>query len=103
MSTQVMNCEMDESELLEIEVDGRALKVHQGETVAAALLRNGLHTFRHTSKKNEPRSYFCGIGICQECLVTIDGIPNIQACRTKVRADMKIKTQSGLPLPVKES
>ncbi len=86
---------------IEIEFDGQPLVVNQGESLAAALMRHGVLAWRITPKNKEPRGYFCGIGICQDCLVSIDGIPNIQACKTVVRQGMRVKSQKGLPLPEK--
>ena len=86
---------------VKIEVDGRPLIVHLDQSLAAVLIHHGWVVWRTTSKKKEPRGYFCGIGICQDCLVTIDGVTNVQACRTKVRSGMSVTTQTGLPLPEK--
>ena len=87
---------------IEIEFNGRPLRALSGESLAAALLRHGVLAWRTTHKTGEPRGYFCGIGICQDCLVTIDGVPNLQACKTTVCPGMKVKSQSGLPLPEKQ-
>ena len=86
---------------VEIEFNGQRLTAYQDESLAAALMRNGILAWRTTHKREEPRGFFCGIGICQDCLVIIDGIPNIQACKTTVRQGMRVKSQTGLPLPEK--
>ena len=67
-----------------VTVDGRPVSVLAGETVAAVLLAEGIRVFRHTEKRGEPRGVFCGMGICYECLVTVDGVPNMRACVTPV-------------------
>jgi aerobic-type carbon monoxide dehydrogenase small subunit (CoxS/CutS family) len=77
-----------------IQVDGEPVQAYAGETVATALLALGLHSFRHT-KKGEPRSLFCGMGICFDCLVTVDGVENVRACMTPVAEGMVIATMSG--------
>ena len=74
-----------------IQVDGEAEQAYAGETVATALLALGLHTFRHTDS-GEPRSRFCGMGVCFDCLVTVDGIENVRACMTPVAEGMVIAT-----------
>jgi predicted molibdopterin-dependent oxidoreductase YjgC len=77
-----------------IQVDGKAVQAYAGETVATALLALGLHTFRHT-ESGEPRSLFCGMGVCFDCLVTVDGVDNVRACMTPVAEGMVIATESG--------
>lgn len=59
--------------------------------MATVLLASGLRTFRHT-RASSPRGPFCGMGICYECLVTINGIPNIRACQTYVTDGMQVET-----------
>jgi predicted molibdopterin-dependent oxidoreductase YjgC len=72
-------------------VDGQALPAYEGETVAAALLAAGRRTFRHTVPGGHPRGVFCGIGVCFDCLVTVDG-SQIRACVTPVRDGMQVST-----------
>ena len=78
-----------------IDVDGKTLFAYEGETVAAALLANGIRVFRHTAKRHEPRGLFCGIGQCTDCVMEIDGVPNQRTCMTIVRAGMVVRTQEG--------
>lgn len=78
-----------------IVVDGKTLFAREGETVAAALLANGIRVFRHTAKRHEPRGVFCGIGQCTDCVMEIDGVPNQRTCMTIVRAGMVVNTQEG--------
>ncbi len=80
----------------DIILDGRKLRAYEGESVAAAILASGARILRVTRKRKEPRSLFCGIGICQECRMVIDGRPNMCACQTPARPDMVVKTQHGL-------
>ena len=75
--------------------DGRPVKARAGETVAAALLRAGVHAFRHTPESGAPRLPFCMIGHCFECLVEIDGAPNRQSCLTLVAEGMQVRLQDG--------
>ena len=58
-------------------VDGQLVAIETGDSIAAALMRAGLVTLRR-SRTGEPRGLFCGIGICNECLVTVDGEPNVR-------------------------
>ena len=82
---------------LEIEfiVDGHPVRAFQGESVAVALIAAGKRVLRRTAQQSEPRGVYCGVGICFDCVITIDGQPNVRACQTKVRAGMRIETQSG--------
>ncbi|MBM4459247.1 MAG: (2Fe-2S)-binding protein [Chloroflexi bacterium] len=75
-----------------VHVDGRPVAAHAGETVAAVLLAAGIRIFRRTAQRGEPRGVFCGIGVCYECLVTVDGAANTRACVTVVAPGMVIET-----------
>lgn len=76
-------------------VDGEKITAHEGETVAAVLMAKGRTALRRTAKKNEPRGMYCGIGLCQECLMTINGIPNQRACQTLATPGCRVETQTG--------
>ena len=80
-------------ERIEIEVDGERVEAFLGETVAAALIAAGRHTLRRTDREHAPRGLYCGIGVCFECLVGIDGRPRVRACQTPVAPGMRIDTQ----------
>lgn len=77
---------------ISIVVDGEPVHAHLGESVAAALLADGRRVLRRTVKRGEPRGVFCGMGVCFECLVTIDGAPGVRGCMTVVRDGMRIET-----------
>jgi predicted molibdopterin-dependent oxidoreductase YjgC len=79
-----------------ITVDGREVTAREGETVAAVLLANGIRTFRHTAKRGEPRGIFCGIGQCNDCVVVVNGRPNVRSCVTPLEEGMAVETQKGL-------
>ncbi|MDQ2890158.1 MAG: (2Fe-2S)-binding protein [Gemmatimonadota bacterium] len=74
---------------VQISVDGRHAAVPSGITVAAALFNLGITTLRE-SVEGAPRAAFCGMGVCFECRVTIDGVPHRRACVTQVAAGMRI-------------
>lgn len=78
-----------------IYVDGKPMTAHEGDMIAAALLANGVSTFRYTAHKHKPRGLFCGIGRCTDCVMVVDGIPNVRTCITPVRDGMQITTQQG--------
>src|SRR3989304_5174148 len=77
--------------------EGREIKAYENETVAAALYANGLRIFSRSFKYHRPRGFFCAIGKCSSCMMTIDGVPNIRTCVTQVRDGMRIKRQSSFP------
>jgi len=77
-------------------VDGKEISAYEGEPIAAALAAAGIRVFRFTSNRNEPRGIFCAIGRCTDCMMTVDGQPNVRTCVTPVREGMKVETQKGL-------
>lgn len=80
---------------LEIVVDGQPVPAFEGESVAAALLAAGTKILRTTTRFAAPRGLYCGMGACFECVMTIDGRPNVRACQTPVRDGMSVETQRG--------
>ena len=79
-----------------IEIDGQPIPAFEGEPIAAALLAAGYKVFRYTVKKGEPRGVFCAIGRCTDCVMTVDGRPNVRTCITPAVDGMKVQTQAGL-------
>ncbi len=75
--------------------EGQAMSAYPGETIGAALMAAGILTFRTTRRQGRPRGLFCGIGLCFDCLVIVDGIPNQQACLVAVKPDMLVQVQTG--------
>jgi predicted molibdopterin-dependent oxidoreductase YjgC len=80
---------------LEVLIEGRRVTAHLGETVATVLLAEGQLAMR-TTVDGSPRGVFCGMGVCFDCLVVVDGQPNTRACMTFVQAGMRIARQVGL-------
>lgn len=85
----------DRGAAIEIIVDGNPVPAFFGETVAAALLAAGKRVLRRTARHSAPRGLYCGIGICFDCVMTIDGRPNVRTCLTEVRPGMRVDTQFG--------
>jgi len=75
--------------------NGQRLDVPAGMTVAAALLMSGISRFRATPVSESPRAPYCMMGVCFECLVEIDGVPNRQSCLVDVAEGMDIRSQEG--------
>jgi len=74
---------------LRVVVNGQPVAAAEGDTVAAALLASGRSTFRR-DQAGAPRGPFCLMGVCQECLVEIDGVPNRRACLVPVAHGMRV-------------
>jgi sarcosine oxidase subunit alpha len=71
-------------------INGREVTAYEGETVGAVLAAMGQRALRSSEKFGDPRGLFCGMGICQECRVTVDGTPNVRACMTLVASGMRV-------------
>jgi sarcosine oxidase subunit alpha len=85
-------------ERVNLTIDGKPIEAYKGETVAAAMLAAGIRTFHKSHKHQQPRSLYCGMGICYECLVTINGVHAQRACITPVEEGMQIETCKELEL-----
>jgi aerobic-type carbon monoxide dehydrogenase small subunit (CoxS/CutS family) len=72
-------------------LNGKTISVKEETTVAAALLHSGITAFRH-SVSGEPRGPLCGMGICYECRVMIDGEPHARSCQIPCREGMRVTT-----------
>ena len=86
----------DEPEnLVTVTIEGQAVAVPAGETVAAAVLASGIGYTCTTPVSGSPRAPFCLMGVCYECLMVIDGQPNQRACRERVSEGTTIVRQHG--------
>jgi len=74
-----------------IYVNGKEVKAHEGETIAAALYASGIKVYSRSAKYGRPRGFFCGIGKCSSCLMRVDGVPHVRTCITPVKDGMKIE------------
>jgi len=90
---------MDKGKTFSIRHDGRQISVRPGQSVAEALLENGVVTFR-TTTNGEPRGPFCNMGICFECRMIIDGRPNTRACMTPATPGCRARTQHDAAIEV---
>lgn len=75
--------------------DGRTVEALPGQTVAAVLWAAGVTSWRSTRGEGRPRGIFCGIGVCFDCLVTVNDRPNQRACLVPVQPGDVISTQEG--------
>lgn len=88
--------ETEKSQLVTFFMDGKPMEGFAGEPIAVALKAAGVMVHRYTHKAHEPRGIFCAIGRCTDCVMIVDGVPNIRTCITPLVAGMKVQTQDGV-------
>jgi len=74
-----------------IRVNGRPVRVPAGTILAVALARAGESRFRR-STSGESRAPLCGMGVCFECRVTVDGQPHVRSCQLVCEDGMDVRT-----------
>ena len=82
--------------LVKFTYDGKEYEGCEGEPIAAALKACGIMIHRYTKKEHRPRGIFCAIGRCTDCVMVVDGVPNVRTCVTPLKEGMEIKTQYGV-------
>ena len=75
--------------------DGTSYTASEGQTIAAALINHGIASWRRTRVDDQPRGILCGIGVCFDCLVTLNGEPNVRACVTRIDGGDDLRSQEG--------
>jgi hypothetical protein len=85
---------MERGASVRIILDGALHDAFEGESVAAAIMARGQNNLRE-HESGEPRGFFCGMGICFDCAMTVDGVPNTRTCVTWVRDGMTVERQRG--------
>jgi hypothetical protein len=75
--------------------DDDIVPFEDGQTVGAALVQAGIRSWRTTRVSGRPRGLFCGIGVCYDCLITVDGMPNVRACLVEAAEGMGVTSQEG--------
>ena len=88
--------ETPERKLVKFTYDGKTLEGYKGEPIASALRVAGVMAHRYTAKKHEPRGVFCAIGRCTDCVMVVDGKPNVRTCITPLAEGMTVETQYGV-------
>ena len=79
------------SEQIQLRVNGQTISVPAGTVVAAAVVLTGQTRFRR-SGRGEARGPLCGMGICMECRVTINGLAHVRSCQTLCEQGMEVRT-----------
>ncbi len=85
-----------ERKIVSFYYNNRKLEGYEGEPVASALKAAGVMVHRYTKKRHEPRGIFCAIGRCTDCVMIVDGHPNVRTCITPLREGMNVQTQYGV-------
>lgn len=75
--------------------DGHAVTGFLGESIASALMRAGVCAQRRTRRLDQPRGYYCGMGLCWECAVQIDGHGIVRSCSYPVSSGIVVRTADG--------
>ena len=88
---------------IEFTLDGKTVRCPEGLTVAAALFYLDHRTLRVTPRAAAPRSLFCGIGVCFDCMLQIDEQASVRACMTLVQPGMHVVSGSGAAIVTHES
>lgn len=92
---------LDKKKEITFTFDGKKYKGLEGDTIASALLANGIRKLRVHEETGTPRSIYCNIGHCFECRVTLDGVDGVRACMTEVKDGMKVDSGKLQPAPLK--
>lgn len=88
--------EIRKGRVVKFTYDGKPMQGYEGEPIAVALKAAGVSVNRYTKKRHEPRGIFCAIGRCTDCVMVVDGSPNIRTCVTPLKEGMDVRTQYGL-------
>jgi len=75
--------------------EGREITAVAGQSIAAALIAAGIHSWRTTRVDRRPRGVFCGIGVCFDCLVEVNGQPGVRACLAEAQEGDRVAAQEG--------
>ena len=78
---------------MSITVDGVSATGVAGQSIAGVILASGTLGFRRTALHGKPRGVFCGIGICYECLVEVNGQRDVRACQRRAADNDVVRVQ----------
>ncbi|USK38513.1 (2Fe-2S)-binding protein [Cytobacillus firmus] len=92
---------LDDRKKIPFTFDGKEYEAYETETIAAALLANGVRTLRVHEESGTPRGFYCNIGHCMECRVYVNGQANLRACLTVVKDNMAVERGKHHPNIVK--
>ena len=88
---------IDRSRSVVFEFNGRPVQAYEGDSVASALYASGVRVFSRSFKYHRSRGLMCMAGRCPNCMMTVDGVPNVRVCTESVRPGMKVRHQNAWP------
>jgi len=88
---------VDRETMVDFEFEGKRVAAHEGDTVASALTAAGVDLLSRSFKFHRPRGLLCVTGNCPNCLMTVDGIPNVRTCMKPVTEGMTVRRQNAWP------
>src|SRR5690625_1645160 len=91
---------LDLGKAISFELDGKTYEGYENDTIASALLVNGVRTIRRHEETGNPRGIYCNIGHCYECRCTVNDVSNIRACLTPIEENMVIQSGQVQPDPL---
>jgi hypothetical protein len=77
-----------------LQIDGEPFTARDFQTIAAALLASGRLSWRTTARYRKPRGVFCGIGVCFDCLLTVNGVRDVRSCQRRAVDGDVVETQA---------
>lgn len=92
-TTDATNAKRSKDTPITFTLDGTVIHARPGQSIGAALIEAGITAWRTTRRDGKPRGMFCGIGMCFDCLLTVDGVPNQRACLVPARDGAHCRTQ----------
>lgn len=94
---------LEKNRKIKFTFDGKNYFGYEGDTIASALLANGIRTLRVHEESGTPRGIYCNIGHCYECRVTVNQTSGVRACLTKIKPHMVIESGTIQPVPFKST
>ncbi|MFC2948113.1 (2Fe-2S)-binding protein [Virgibacillus sediminis] len=88
---------IEDSNYVSFQFDEVTYQGIENESLAAALLANGIRKLRYHEESGRARGVYCNIGHCYECRVTVDGRPGVRACLTPVKEGMVVESGKSIP------
>ena len=89
--------QIDRSQVVEFEFDGRSFRGFHGDTIASALFASGQRVFSRSFKYHRPRGLLCCSGNCPNCLVTVGDEPNVRSCTRPIEPGLEVRSQNAWP------
>jgi len=91
---------LPEKKQITFQFDGQTYEGFEEDTIASALLANGIRTLREQEESGSARGIYCNIGNCYECRVTVNGESNVRACLTPIQDNMTVESGKAQPTPL---